>query len=1175
MRTFGCRASLMHGASPRIDTAAGALEGAGGAPVGSAGALTERAGALTERASALSRRAGALTGRAGALTAKAPAVRAVLAAAVLSLALGVSLYETFARGHAVPPLAAAHQRSERLARAGLLSLPLAAQGPVSEMLGSESRAYRVRASAGGFSAASPAQHLRASFAITGARVSSGSASVGLALHAVGYGSSLRALGAVAPHARANRVAYSYPGVSAWYANGPLGIEQGFTLARPPAGAASAPLSLSLELSGNLRAALSSDRRTVTFTRSGQTVLRYTGLSAGDARGRALHSWLELKGRSLLLRVETAGARFPIHIDPFLQQGKKLTGGEEVDHSDLGFSVALSAEGNTALIGGREDDEALGAAWVFTRSGSTWTQQGKKLTGGEESGKAWFGYSVALSAEGNTALIGGPEDDDEVGAAWVFTRSGSTWTQQGKKLVGSGETGSEGAIFGESVALSAEGNTALIGGPYNDDAVGAAWVFTRSGSTWTQQGEKFTGSEAAGGPEFGESVSLSANGDTALIGGPADNGVGAAWVFTRSGSTWTQQGKKLTGAGGSGKSFFGFSVALSAEGNTALVGGPEDHDNAGAAWVFTRAEEKWTAQGKKLTGGGESGTGDFGYSVALSANGNTALIGGPFDDSDTGAVWLFTRSGSTWEQQGKKLTGGEESGSGELGHSVALSADGQIALTGGPFDGSDGAAWVFVNSPTVTTGSASDLTPSAATLNATVNPDGKEVTECKFEYGPTAAYGSSAPCSPSPGSGESAVSVSASLTGLATAASFHFRVVASDAAGTSAGEDETFATLQTSATGTNKSPEKPAEAVDGELVAKATGGTGSVTVGSYGANSGGTRLFGSGGGYDDLYHTAASSFTKIEFEDCELHGAKTLFWFNPEANAGAGEWAEVTRQSYKAGSPACIKVEVEASGTSPTIAQLDGTRFGDATKILAPEFAKCVAAPFKGEGKQKTYEGFFTTSTCTVKSESYTGAPTGKYELEVEALQKASFKTKLASGSMTLESAAASSKVTCTGESGGGEYTGQQTLAGAAMTLTGCTHHSEACASAGAASGEVVTRPLEGALGIDKRGKASTADKLGLALYPVGKTGAFMEFSCGATDVSVRGAVIVPVKSDKMSLTQALKFSASKGKQKPQGFEGEPAEILEASFDGGAYEQTGLSASITQTNASEVEIDAAF
>ena len=311
----------------------------------------------------------------------------------------------------------------------------------------------------------------------------------------------------------------------------------------------------------------------------------------------------------------------------MQQGSNLTGGGESGEGSFGVSVALSADGNTALIGGAGNDFEVGAAWVFTRSGSTWTEQAK-LTGSGGIEPRRFGESVALSADGNTAVVGGPEDNIGTGAVWVFTRSGGTWTQQGSELTGGGEV--EAGEFGRSVAVSADGNTALVGGPEGNVGTGAAWVFTRSGTTWTEQAKLAAGGESGGG-RFGFSVALGENGDTALIGGPRDaNGVGAAWVFTRAGSTWSQQGSKLTGSDESGAGEFGDSVALAANGNSGLIGAPED-DKVGAAWVFTRSGSAWTQQGSKFTGSGESAGGaSFGRSVAFSGNGGTALIGGPLE-----------------------------------------------------------------------------------------------------------------------------------------------------------------------------------------------------------------------------------------------------------------------------------------------------------------------------------------------------------------------------------------------------------------------------------------------------------------------------------------------------------------------------------------------------------------
>src|SRR5437588_847920 len=302
--------------------------------------------------------------------------------------------------------------------------------------------------------------------------------------------------AVAPTARANLVVYRHRGVSEWYANGPLGLEQGFTLAAPPAGRRVGPLTLTLALSSNAHVSVARGGDAVTFTR-GRTSLSYRGLVASDARGHTLPARIELAHGKLLLRVSDAGARYPIKVDPFVQRGGKLTASDEAGAGEFGLSVALSSDGNTAVVGGPADNNVGGAAWVFTRSGQTWTQQGAQLRPNDEDRHGGFGESLALSSDGNTALIGGPTQSNGVGAAWVFTRSGQTWTQQGAKLTASNGVGDQG--FGKSVALSSDGNTALIGSPFD---VGAAWVFTRSGQTWTQQGANLTASDEAGSAEFG-------------------------------------------------------------------------------------------------------------------------------------------------------------------------------------------------------------------------------------------------------------------------------------------------------------------------------------------------------------------------------------------------------------------------------------------------------------------------------------------------------------------------------------------------------------------------------------------------------------------------------------------------------------------------------------------------
>ena len=690
---------------------------------------------------------------------------AVLACvAALALAALPSLYEPGA--HA---LASRHGSQS--------SLPTSLDPAVSASIGGSERSFwAIRR---GASLRTKGGGIHGTFTASGAELGATQGTLGLSVAAVGRGRRLDSVLAVTPKAAANQIVYRHGSITEFYRNGPYGVEQGFTVGQRPRGDTGS-LVLALRTGGSLIPAQVGSQ--ILFrTHAGVTVLRYDQLSAVDASGHQLLAQMQIRNGSLELQINDSHARYPVRIDPFVQQGFPLAGKES--GPSFGYSVALSSNGDTALVGAYGVNSNVGAAWIFTRSGGTWTEQAK-LAGNEEVGKGDFGGGVALSKDGNTALIGGVSDNENVGAAWVFTRTGSMWSQQGAKLTGSEEVGK--GWFGSSVALSGDGNTALIGGQQDSAYVGAAWVFTRSGSTWDQQ-EKLTGGGESGEGEFGSSVALSSDGDTALIGGQEDtnNSDGAAWIFTRSGSSWTQQGEKLTG---SGTKNFGRreGVALSADGNTALIGGEN------AALVFTRSGSTWTQQGPKLTAGGKL----FGWSVALSSDGNTALIGeregfGPGEEENVGAAWIFKRSGSTWTEQSLRLTYDYMDGSlSGFSQSVALSSDGNTALVGG-----NGVAWVLTEptAPTLETEAASDVSQTAATLNATVNPNGEPVSDCHFEYGTSTSYGLSLPCSSLPGSENSPVAVSASLTGLSLNTTYHFRIVATNATGTSEGADQTFTT----------------------------------------------------------------------------------------------------------------------------------------------------------------------------------------------------------------------------------------------------------------------------------------------------------------------------------------------------------------------------------------------
>jgi len=235
--------------------------------------------------------------------------------------------------------------------------------------------------------------------------------------------------------------------------------------------------------------------------------------------------------------------------------------------------------------------------------------------------------VALSPDGNTAIVGGPLDNGGNGAAWAYSYNGTAWSQQGPKLIGTGALGA--GHQGQSVALSADGNTAFVGGPDDNASVGAVWVYTRSGGVWTQQGAKLVSGSSAP-VRHGSSVSLSGDGNTAIVGA---SGAGASWVYTRKSGAWGLFGDVLVGSGGAGTTGQGASVALTADGSTAVVGGPTDADRRGAAWVFIYRPEPVIASVVDIPN-------DQGGWLRLTVQPSSGDDLGALDPITTYSVWRF-------------------------------------------------------------------------------------------------------------------------------------------------------------------------------------------------------------------------------------------------------------------------------------------------------------------------------------------------------------------------------------------------------------------------------------------------------------------------------------------------------------------------------------------------------
>ncbi len=393
----------------------------------------------------------------------------------------------------------------------------------------------------------------------------------------------------------------------------------------------------------------------------------------NASSRSSSAVLGVLCAALLLAPGAAGA-------PGLRRESQLLAPDGADGDDFGVSVAV--DGGTAVVGAPWVASNAGAAYVFTRTAGGWTLE-QKLLPTDSASNAYFGKSVAVS--GDRIVVGADNAATPTtafgGAAYVFARVGGSWSQEAKLAAPDGDSLD---AFGRSVAIS--GSTVAVGAPWDDHAAGAdagsVYVFVpQAGTTsWILQ-QKLTASDAAPGDGLGSAVAL--EGDTLAAGAPSlGNGsgtsAGAAYVFQRSGSAWTEQGR-LTVPGGAGGDGLGASVALSAD--TVVAGSPWADAGLGAAVVFTRSAGAWSRQAR-LTA---ASAGDF-FGSGVAVSGDLALVGAFMDThqggSEAGSVFAFRRANGSWTQQAR-LSAPDASHSDHFGSAVALA--GGTAVAGAPDD----------------------------------------------------------------------------------------------------------------------------------------------------------------------------------------------------------------------------------------------------------------------------------------------------------------------------------------------------------------------------------------------------------------------------------------------------------------------------------------------------------
>ncbi|MGA3194212.1 MAG: hypothetical protein ABSD39_04345 [Terriglobales bacterium] len=466
--------------------------------------------------------------------------------------------------------------------------------------------HQVKPAGRGYGLQNPENQLNAEFHDGAMTAEHPDGRLGLRLESYGYGDRLESPPLASVHAAGTRVEYQRGTLTEWYVNDVRGLEQGFTLYERPARPDGGPLAIELAVTGNLKPTLVGDH--IELRRDARPVLLYTGLRAWDSAGHSLNARMAVRDRRIRLLVNDRDAAYPITIDPWVQQQEIADPGATA--GDL-FGSSVSVNGTTAVVGAPAGNGSLGAAYVFTLSGGTWTLQ-QELTAGDGASGDEFGASVAVN--GSTIIVGAPGKSANTGAAYVFISVLGTWSQQAELTA---SDGGEEAFFGFSVAVN--GTTAVVGAYGWNAADGAVYIFVQTGTTWTPQ-QEISASDRAAGDEFGYSISI--NGNILIVGAPqhtvTKTNQGVAYVFTRSGTSWSQQGGDLVATSPAASDNFGSSVALDVVSSvpTALVSAPRHSSSKGIVYVFTEPVSTWKQQ-TTLTASDAANNDTFGASVSLS------------------------------------------------------------------------------------------------------------------------------------------------------------------------------------------------------------------------------------------------------------------------------------------------------------------------------------------------------------------------------------------------------------------------------------------------------------------------------------------------------------------------------------------------------------------------------
>ncbi len=397
--------------------------------------------------------------------------------------------------------------------------------------------------------------------------------------------------------------------------------------------------------------------------------------------------------------------------------------------EYGYSVSMSADGATLAVGGGQAGDNIDPKLVliYSLGPAGWSLQ-STLTSLNFTVNDYFGTSLSISNDGNTLIVGAPGEDSSAtgvggadsndvsgsGAAYVFTRVGTTWSQTAYLKASNTQSGDQ---FGSAVSISGNGKTVAVGAPFEDSALGgvnadqsnngavnsgAAYIFKLTGTSWAQDAY-VKASVPQASHFFGLSLSLDDSGDSLLIGAPG-YGVsvansGAVFYFEKNGSAWSQN-QLINASNPVVLDYFGFKVALSNDGNTFAASAPAFSSlGSGSVSVFNK-NISWDEEAV-ISANNSDPDDKFGLSIAISTDGNRLVVGAPNEDSNaigtmlrngadpsnngksnSGAVYIFDRVGIQWAQYDYVKASNTDIGDG-FGFGVTLSDDGSSIAVGAP------------------------------------------------------------------------------------------------------------------------------------------------------------------------------------------------------------------------------------------------------------------------------------------------------------------------------------------------------------------------------------------------------------------------------------------------------------------------------------------------------------